>query len=74
MAIKVPEEYELPLYYFHEGSNFKAYEFFGCHPAERDGVKGHVFRVWAQKAKSVSLVGDGTAGNNRRVGDIRNRS
>ncbi|MCR5121736.1 MAG: 1,4-alpha-glucan branching protein GlgB, partial [Ruminococcus sp.] len=55
---KIPGDYELPLYLFHEGSMKTAYDFFGCHPEERDGVKGHVFRVWAQNAKSVSLVGD----------------
>ncbi len=58
MAMKIPGDYELPLYLFHEGSMKTAYDFFGCHPAERDGRKGHVFRVWAQNAKYVALVGD----------------
>ena len=58
MAKKIPGDYELPLYLFHEGSMQAAYDFFGCHPAERDGTQGHIFRVWAQNAKYVSLVGD----------------
>ena len=58
MAKTVPADYELPLYLFHEGSLYTAYDFFGCHPYERDGVKGHIFRVWAQNAHGVSLVGD----------------
>ena len=58
MAKKIPEEYELPLYLFHEGSLYTAYDFFGCHHSEKNGKKGYVFRVWAQNAKGVSLVGD----------------
>ncbi len=46
--------YDVPLYYFHEGTSTKAYEFFGSHPA--DG--GAVFRVWAPNARSVSVVGE----------------
>ena len=51
-------DYELPLYLFHQGKNYEAYEFFGSHPAELDDKKGVVFRVWAPNAKSVSLVCD----------------
>lgn len=58
MTKPVPKDYELPLYLFHEGSLYAAYDFFGCHPYELDGVKGHIFRVWAQKAEAVALVGD----------------
>ena len=31
-----------------------AYEYMGCHPTEN----GYVFRVWAPRARAVSLVGD----------------
>lgn len=41
-------------YLFHKGKNYKAYEFLGAH---REG-KGYLFRVWAPRAVSVSLVGD----------------
>lgn len=50
--------WELPCYLFHQGRNFRAYEFFGAHPGVKDGVQGVYFRVWAPRAKAVSLVGD----------------
>ena len=58
MAINVPKEYEVPLYLFHQGKNAEAYKLFGSHFAEKDGVSGVVFRVWAPKAADVSVVGD----------------
>ncbi len=39
---------------FHEGTNCKAYEFFGCHKLNNDN---YVFRVWAPHAKNVYLSG-----------------
>ena len=54
----LPENYEFPVFIFHEGNNYSAYEFFGAHFGEKDGVKGAYFRVWAPNALSVSLVGD----------------
>ncbi len=50
--------WELPCYLFHQGRNFRAYEFLGAHPYNRNGEKGICFRVWAPRAKKVSLVGD----------------
>ena len=52
---KVKKEYEFPLYLFHSGKNYKAYEFFGCHKINDDEF---VFRLWAPHAVSVSVVGD----------------
>lgn len=52
---KIKEEYKFPLYLFHSGKNYKAYEFFGCHKI--DG-KRFVFRVWAPHAQAVSVIGD----------------
>ncbi len=47
----------MPLYLFHEGTNFEAYQYFGSHRI--DGKAGAVeFRVWAPHAQSVSVVGD----------------
>ena len=43
----------VPLYLFHQGSNGKAYEFFGSH---REGEQT-VFRVWAPHASAVSVIG-----------------
>jgi len=47
---------ELPVYLFHQGTNYRAYEFLGCHFDIKTGVA--IFRTWAPKAKSVYLVGD----------------
>ena len=52
------KQVDFPLYVFHHGKNFRAYDFFGAHPDKEDGVKGYVFRVWAPHAESVSVVGD----------------
>ena len=57
---KVYTEHEVPLYLFHEGSNARAYEYFGAHRKNKNTV---VFRVWAPHAKSVSVVGDFNAWN-----------
>ncbi len=51
-------EYEVPVYLFKQGRNNRAYEFFGAH-AENGGA---VFRVWAPRAKTVSLAGDFNGG------------
>ena len=48
----------LPIYLFHQGTNYRSYEFFGNHFGEQNGRKGVFFRVWAKNAKSVSVVGD----------------
>ena len=58
MAIVVPEKYNVPLHLFHQGENSHAYEFFGSHKMVVDGKEGAVFRVWAPRANSVSVVGD----------------
>lgn len=52
---KLKKEYEFPLYIFHSGKNYKAYEFFGCHKIKGDTF---AFRVWAPHAKEISVVGD----------------
>ncbi len=39
---------------FHEGNNYNAYNFFGCHPH----LEGVVFRVFAPYAKEIFIVGD----------------
>lgn len=52
---EVKKEYQLPLYLFHKGENYKSYEFFGVHRIKNDTF---VFRLWAPHAQSVSLIGD----------------
>ncbi len=44
----------MPVYLFHQGTNYRAYELLGCHL--HDGTA--VFRVWAPNAAEVSVVGD----------------
>ena len=58
MAIQSIKDYDVALHFFHEGSATEAYDFFGSHFCEIDGEKGVIFRVWAPKAASVSVVGD----------------
>ena len=58
MAEKKETKGNLPLYLFHQGTNYRAYELMGCHPAKRGRGSGYIFRVWAPHAKSVSVVGD----------------
>lgn len=45
---------EQGIYYFHQGTNYEAYELLGAHYSK----KSTTFRVWAPNAKSVSVVGD----------------
>ncbi|HOO25985.1 MAG TPA: 1,4-alpha-glucan branching protein GlgB [Clostridiales bacterium] len=45
----------VPAYLFHQGNNFKAYEFMGSHRLDESRV---VFRVWAPNAKQVFVTGD----------------
>ncbi len=51
-------ETDLPLHLFHHGENFKTYELMGAHPEVRARKSGFVFRVWAPRAESVSVVGE----------------
>ena len=44
-------------YLYHQGRNYRSYEFLGAHPAE-DPADGVWFRVWAPRAEKVAVVGD----------------
>ena len=49
---------DVPVYLFKQGRNFESQKFFGAHletVGEEEGVR---FRVWAPRAKAVSIVGD----------------
>ncbi|MBE6032003.1 MAG: 1,4-alpha-glucan branching protein GlgB [Clostridiales bacterium] len=52
------KDLDFPVYLFHQGTAARAYELLGAHPAEEDGKKGYVFRVWAPNARQVFLTGD----------------
>ena len=47
---------ELPLYLFHQGTNYRSYELLGCHYDRVNGAA--IFRTWAPGAKTVNVVGD----------------
>ncbi len=49
---------DMPLYLFHHGENFKTYQLMGAHPTICNRRRGYVFRVWAPRAKSVSVIGE----------------
>ncbi|MEG2191892.1 MAG: 1,4-alpha-glucan branching protein GlgB [Oscillospiraceae bacterium] len=54
MDILSKEYTQLPIYLFKKGELFQSYDFFGSHKVAKNKW---VFRVWAPKAKAVSLVG-----------------
>ncbi len=41
---------------FHDGTELRAWEWFGAHPETRDGRAGVVFRLWAPHAADVSVI------------------
>lgn len=48
---------------FHQGTNYRSYEYMGCHAGSRKGADGkdeatYVFRVWAPHATAVFVTGD----------------
>lgn len=51
-------ENSLPLYLFHQGTNYNAYRFMGAHFSRVHNADGVIFRVWAPNAEIVSVVGD----------------
>lgn len=48
---------DYPLHLFHHGENFKSYELMGAHPMTLNKKRGYLFRVWAPRATSVSIIG-----------------
>ena len=54
MGRKIQDK-QLPIYLFHQGTNYKAYQMMGAHFVEEDVVE---FVVWAPNAKAVSVAGD----------------
>lgn len=54
------ENNDLASYYFHQGTNYRAYDYLGCTCRRAFGKYLYTFRVWAPGAESVFLVGDFT--------------
>ncbi|MBQ8414154.1 MAG: 1,4-alpha-glucan branching protein GlgB [Clostridia bacterium] len=57
---------DLGSYLFHQGTNYRAYEYLGCSLLMKDGKYEYTFRTWAPNAKAVGLVSD-FSGWNRAV-------
>ncbi len=49
---------DLASYLFHQGTNFRAYEYLGCTLRIVDNEYEYTFRTWAPQAHSVGLVSD----------------
>ncbi len=49
---------DFDLYLIGEGNHDLLYEKLGAHPAERDGIRGVNFAVWAPNAREVAVIGD----------------
>lgn len=49
---------EYDLYLFHQGNNFRSYQFLGAHPVTEGEESGVRFSLWAPRAKQVRVVGD----------------
>lgn len=60
----------LAAYYFHQGTNFNAYDYLGCHEIKEGTDYLYTFRVWAPNADSVRLVSDFTSWD---IGEAMNR-
>ena len=58
MGKKQEKEGGLAQYLFHEGTNFAAYQYLGCHCVKAEGGYRYSFRTWAPHAAEVAVVGD----------------
>lgn len=56
--IKTATSDDLAAFYFHQGTNNRAYEYLGCHHHVENGMNVYTFRTWAPNADSVEVVGD----------------
>lgn len=51
-------EGELDVHLFHEGTNYKSYNYFGAHAISNHDLEAVRFVVWAPNAREVHVVGD----------------
>ena len=49
---------ELAGYYFHQGTNYNAYEYLGCTLERRGPSYRYIFRTWAPNATGVALISE----------------
>lgn len=48
---------QLPIYLFHQGTNYCSYKFLGSHIIDSEENSGVIFRVWAPNAIKIHVVG-----------------
>ncbi len=48
----------LAAFYYHQGTNFRSYDYFGCHLLDTKPQYVYTFRTWAKNADAIYLVGD----------------
>ena len=51
---RMPNQSDMAPYLFHQGTNYRSFEFFGVHKEGND----YVFRVWAPNAYAAYVVGN----------------
>ncbi|EHJ52797.1 1,4-alpha-glucan branching protein GlgB [Streptococcus macacae] len=59
---------------FGTGENFHAQHYFGFHKAEKNGLAGYVFRVWAPNAEDLHLIGDFTDWSDHPIQMVKNEA
>lgn len=56
--VKYLREGEMDAYLFHQGTNYRSYNFLGSHHMSFEGEDGVRFVVWAPNARDIRVVGD----------------
>ena len=53
-----PDRHDLAAYYFHQGTNFRAYDYMGVHAERIPAGWRYTFRTWAYRAERIEVAGD----------------
>jgi 1,4-alpha-glucan branching enzyme len=63
----LPSIGEMDIYLISEGTHRRLWQVLGAHPRQLDGVDGVAFAVWAPNAQGVSVLGDFSRWDDRRL-------
>ncbi len=63
----LPSLGEMDIYLISEGTHRRLWQGLGAHPRQLDGVDGVAFAVWAPNAQGVSVLGDFSRWDDRRL-------
>jgi 1,4-alpha-glucan branching enzyme len=63
----LPSLGEMDIYLISEGTHRRLWQVLGAHPRQLDGVDGVAFAVWAPNAQGVSVLGDFSRWDDRRL-------